>query len=624
MQPPSPPEQSSEQSVSATSQAQPRIVASFLSGVLAEQNATASPKNQDQSTSPSQTSSARTAVSKDGSPADGSTPIQPPTVSVSGGQIELPAPPTALPIPGLQAELCVPTAAVVLNGGVLSPQPNQTSVNGAGNSPDWSADPGVRTASWNTPQSLSPGSNDEISAQLATAFASPVIPSNLGTAQGQAPQIQLSQLQVPQLQVPQIQVPQIQPPPVQSPDSQAPQVQVVQTQLSPIQVPQIQAQIQAQVQAPQMQSPASQGPPATLPASSAPALAGDKPAAHVVQNFLAALRTVVTDAPARYAEQLRQSQPLSAALALTPRISNLSSGFSSVTPSSFAESGKLFSAKTTVGKNDNHAAAGGDSANPASTSSSQGWAQSSGQSSGQIPTQASAANRDLANRDAQSSKSVPDASDASAQKNSAAVVAQAAALPAASPLPATVTPADSVMPATAAVPAPAAARSQPDPSHPPGDPGSPSNPSPAADLPAAAATSPVQMAQMVSKAATSEMRIGMSTTAFGSVEVRTVVHANDVGVLIGSEKGDLRALLANELPGIANSLQQQNLRLNQVNFHGFSFSNQTSSGSDGQARSFNPRSNRYPGTPGEMGSGESGEPGEVSTASPRTGLSILA
>jgi flagellar hook-length control protein FliK len=81
----------------------------------------------------------------------------------------------------------------------------------------------------------------------------------------------------------------------------------------------------------------------------------------------------------------------------------------------------------------------------------------------------------------------------------------------------------------------------------------------------------------------------MNTSAFGSVEVRTVVHANDVGLVIGSEKGDLRTLLANEMPAITNTLQQQNLRLNSVNFmQGFAFSNNASGGSDSQQRSFVP------------------------------------
>lgn len=110
----------------------------------------------------------------------------------------------------------------------------------------------------------------------------------------------------------------------------------------------------------------------------------------------------------------------------------------------------------------------------------------------------------------------------------------------------------------------------------------------ATEIPVHGGTGPVHMAQMANQAAQSEMRIGMNTSAFGNVEVRTVVHANEVGILIGSEKGDLRSLLSNELPGIAHTLQQQDIRLNHVNFHqqGFAFSNQMSSGSDSQPRPF--------------------------------------
>ncbi len=110
-----------------------------------------------------------------------------------------------------------------------------------------------------------------------------------------------------------------------------------------------------------------------------------------------------------------------------------------------------------------------------------------------------------------------------------------------------------------------------------------------AEMPAMPAAGPVQMAQLVSQAGQSEMRIGMNTTAFGSVEVRTVVHANDVGLVIGSEKGDLRTLLANELPAITSSLQQQNLRLNSVSYmQSFAFSNNFSGGGGSQPRSFVP------------------------------------
>ena len=147
-----------------------------------------------------------------------------------------------------------------------------------------------------------------------------------------------------------------------------------------------------------------------------------------------------------------------------------------------------------------------------------------------------------------------------------------------------------------------------------------------AELSVHSGTSPVQMAQMVNQAAQSEMRIGMSTAAFGNVEVRTVVHANDVGVLIGSEKGDLRSLLANELPGIATSLLQQNLRLSQVNFHqtGFAFSNQMSSGGDAQPRWFASRPMAATIRPAESFSADSSEPAPPFSSSRGSGLSILA
>jgi hypothetical protein len=125
---------------------------------------------------------------------------------------------------------------------------------------------------------------------------------------------------------------------------------------------------------------------------------------------------------------------------------------------------------------------------------------------------------------------------------------------------------------------------------PAGGPATPANtvPAPAETL-TAALPGPVQVAQLVDRMGQSEMRIGMNTSAFGSVEVRTVVHANDVGLVIGSEKGDLRTLLANDLPAITNTLQQQNLRLNSVNFmQGFAFSNNSSGGGNAQQRSFVP------------------------------------
>jgi len=144
------------------------------------------------------------------------------------------------------------------------------------------------------------------------------------------------------------------------------------------------------------------------------------------------------------------------------------------------------------------------------------------------------------------------------------------------------------------------------------------------ETPIAPPASPVQMAQMVSKAAQSEMHIGMNTAAFGSVEVHTVVRANEVGVVIGSERGDLRSLLSTELSAVANTLQQQNLRLHQVNFHqGFAFSSSMSSGGDSQSRSFNSRQVRAA-APAETPGTQSSEPVEPTSTARSSGISILA
>jgi flagellar hook-length control protein FliK len=134
------------------------------------------------------------------------------------------------------------------------------------------------------------------------------------------------------------------------------------------------------------------------------------------------------------------------------------------------------------------------------------------------------------------------------------------------------------------------------------------------------------MAQMLNRVGQSEMRIGMNTSAFGSIEVRTTVHASEVGLTIGSEKGDLRSLLNNEMPGIANTLQQQNLRLNSVSYvQGFGSANQGAGGGNPQQQPFAPKS-PYPGEAStEAGAGTSLEELLAAEAcSPAMGLSILA
>jgi hypothetical protein len=128
---------------------------------------------------------------------------------------------------------------------------------------------------------------------------------------------------------------------------------------------------------------------------------------------------------------------------------------------------------------------------------------------------------------------------------------------------------------------------------------------------------------MMNKAAQSEMRIGLSTSVFGDVEVRTVVRAGDVGVLIGSEKGDLQALMTNDLPSISGHLQQQNLHLTQVTFqsHGFDTAGGWSSGGNSQQHAFAFTAQRSRSAALEL-------PGEDVSSTPElksnSGLSVLA
>jgi hypothetical protein len=86
-----------------------------------------------------------------------------------------------------------------------------------------------------------------------------------------------------------------------------------------------------------------------------------------------------------------------------------------------------------------------------------------------------------------------------------------------------------------------------------------------------------------------EMHIALQTGAFGNVEVHAVVRESQVGLAIGSERGDLHRILANEVPGLAGRLQQHDLHLDAVKFfdQGLSF-NAGSDGASSRSRAFNP------------------------------------
>lgn len=93
------------------------------------------------------------------------------------------------------------------------------------------------------------------------------------------------------------------------------------------------------------------------------------------------------------------------------------------------------------------------------------------------------------------------------------------------------------------------------------------------------------------------MRVGMNTSAFGAVEVRTMMRDSQVGVAVGSERGDLRSYLAPELADLQNSLQQHEIHLEPVRYLNGNLNASYSGGSGGNpgsGQNWQPRSFIWP------------------------------
>ena len=120
-----------------------------------------------------------------------------------------------------------------------------------------------------------------------------------------------------------------------------------------------------------------------------------------------------------------------------------------------------------------------------------------------------------------------------------------------------------------------------------------------------------------------EMRVGIRSDAFGNVQVRTVVHESQVGLAVGSERGDLRSFLASEIPALESHLRQHDLRFEQIHFLGSGTpAGDAYAGGGPQSQSFAQGrfvSHRIRG-PGEE---EAVGSGPELPAEPRTGLNIL-
>jgi hypothetical protein len=138
-------------------------------------------------------------------------------------------------------------------------------------------------------------------------------------------------------------------------------------------------------------------------------------------------------------------------------------------------------------------------------------------------------------------------------------------------------------------------------------------------------TGTVNAARIVDRVGQSEMHIGLRTLAFGSVEVHTVVRDSQVGLTVGSEKGDLRTFLAPEVPSLQTALHQHDLHFDNIRFldQGPGFDMGFSTGADSQSHSFAREGRPVPGLPGLEGPAADSSEVEIARDT-RTGLNVHA
>jgi hypothetical protein len=145
--------------------------------------------------------------------------------------------------------------------------------------------------------------------------------------------------------------------------------------------------------------------------------------------------------------------------------------------------------------------------------------------------------------------------------------------------------------------------------------------SPAAENPP---TGSLQIARIAGGDGQVEMRIGMRMPAFGTVEVHASVHQSQVGVVVGSEHGDLKTFLNAEIPALRANLSQQDLHFSSVRFEGLGSNSGSFQGNaDPRRGSHQPPSSQglpWSGFSQAMAGVAEAEPSAIST----TGLSIHA
>lgn len=94
----------------------------------------------------------------------------------------------------------------------------------------------------------------------------------------------------------------------------------------------------------------------------------------------------------------------------------------------------------------------------------------------------------------------------------------------------------------------------------------------------------VQSARLVNGAGAGEMRVGVNSAAFGSIELQTHVNQDHVSASISTGHGELHAAMVAEMPSLERAMGQHHLQLDQMDLNARSGAQQQSSGEGGHAR----------------------------------------
>ena len=77
---------------------------------------------------------------------------------------------------------------------------------------------------------------------------------------------------------------------------------------------------------------------------------------------------------------------------------------------------------------------------------------------------------------------------------------------------------------------------------------------------------PIQVAPLLQRMEQSAIRMGVRTPAFGSVEIRTSLRGNHLGLALSAEKGDLKTFMGPEISGLQDSLRRHQFHFEGVRF----------------------------------------------------------